>query len=201
MENKAPRLILASGSPRRRELLAELGLVFEARTPEVEEELEEHLPVQEAVVTLALRKAESVHAQVPGALVIAADTVVILEGQVLGKPRDEAAARDMLRRLRGRWHEVVTGLVVMAPDVTRQGAVTSRVKMRSYSDEELEAYVRSGDPLDKAGAYAIQNKVFDPVERVEGSWTNVMGLPLDAVYRWLVLLGIQVPARPGQFRV
>jgi septum formation protein len=179
-------------------LLAELGVAFEVKTPGVDERLAGHLPLPQAVVELATHKAQAVLAEVPGALVIAADTVVVVDGQILGKPRDEVDARDMLRRLGGRWHAVLTGLVVIAPGVMSQDVVITRVLMRPLSDEEILAYVRSGDPLDKAGAYAIQNKDFDLVERVEGCPINVVGLPLCTLYRRLTALGIAVPVRPDR---
>jgi septum formation protein len=194
----APHLVLASGSPRRQELLAQLGIAFEAKPPRVDERLADHLPISQAVVELATGKAQAVLAEFPGAVVIAADTVVILDGQILGKPHDEANAKDMLRRLRGQWHAVVTGLVVMAPHAASQDAVVTCVKMRSYSDDEIEAYVRSKDPLDKAGAYAIQNKNFDLVEQVQGCPTNVVGLPLCTLYGRLIALGVEVPVRPDR---
>lgn len=194
------RIILASGSPRRRELLAELGVRFEAIAPDVDEALAEGVPIPRAVTELAVRKARAVGSGAPDAVVIGADTVVVLDGEVLGKPCDPADAADMLRRLRGGWHEVITGLVVLAPGVVRGEAIVSRVKMRGYADEEIDAYVRSGDPLDKAGAYAIQSESFAPVEQVEGSWTNVMGLPLEAAYRLLVAAGVTVPVKPHDGR-
>lgn len=128
-------------------------------------------------------------------LVISADTIVSLNGEVLGKPDDSDHAITMLTRLRGREHAVFSGLTIL--DLERHCIVTETVRtpvvMREYSDEEIAHYVASGDPLDKAGAYAIQHASFDPVERIEGCYANVMGLPLCHVYRALIALGVRPP--------
>lgn len=189
------RLILASSSPRRRDLLATLNLQFEVIKPEVDETLHAGEALVEYVRRLSREKAEAVARTLDSApaLILAADTIVILaadtigvdqKGGLLGKPTDAADARRMLRRLRGRAHDVITAFTLH-----RQGAggavITCHertvVHMRQFSDAEIDAYIETGDPLDKAGSYAIQNKIFKPVARIEGSYSNVVGLPLEAL--------------------
>jgi septum formation protein len=192
------KLILASRSPRRRDLLATIVGEFEVVPSEIDETLEGG-PTPEAVAALALRKARAVAARVADATVLGADTVVVLDGEALGKPGGPAEARAMLRRLRGREHEVITGIAVV--DVRRRReaarAVVSRVTMAAYSDATIEAYVASGAPLDKAGAYAIQDLGGALVERCEGSYTNVVGLPVEETRRLLEALGVPVSAPPA----
>jgi septum formation protein len=174
-----PPLILASGSPRRRELIAAFGL-----------------PVS-VVVELAVRKATPVALSHPAALVIGADTIVVRAGEVLGKPEDRADAERMLRLLRGREHCVHTGVAVVGPDHAPLTAVmTTVVLMRDFSDEELTAYLATGESLDKAGAYGIQGAAGDIVAEVAGCYTNVVGLPLCAIGRLLREAGMSIPADP-----
>lgn len=192
--NQPTSLILASGSPRRRELLASLGISFDVLPSDVEEP---PFPPGEDpgafAERLALDKALSVRK--PGQIVIGADTLVYLDGESLAKPRDEAEAAEMLRRLRNRKHLVITGLSVVNED--RQTChVTTRVRMRDYSDDEIDAYVASGDPLDKAGAYAIQNASFHPVASIDGCYQNVVGLPLCALVEMLRRAGVKLPPIP-----
>jgi septum formation protein len=190
-------LILASNSPRRRELLKLLGLSFEVLPVETDERPLAGEPPQEYVLRLAEAKARTaaqVHAA-PG-IYLGADTTVFLDGQVLGKPQDAEEARRMLRQLRGRVHQVFTGLAVFDPEratCQKTYAVTD-VPMRAYSDEEIEAYVASGDPLDKAGAYAIQHPWFRPVDALEGCFANVMGLPLCHLVGLLQAAGLRPSA-------
>ncbi|MCK4299517.1 MAG: septum formation protein Maf, partial [Planctomycetes bacterium] len=174
------RLILASASPRRREIFSLLEVPFIAAAADVDEEIEEGESPQEMVCRLSLAKARAVALSYPEGLIVAADTTVALDGDVLGKPADEAEAVAMLQRLRGRKHTVLSGVTVYHPASGQ--AITelaeSTVLMRAYSDEEVARYAASGDPLDKAGAYAIQHQNFSPVERIGGCYANVMGLPL-----------------------
>ena len=193
------RLVLASASPRRRELLKSIAPQFEVVPSEIEETLEDG-PAPVAVARLALRKARAVAARVREAVVLAADTVVILDGAALGKPADAREARAMLRRLRGREHEVITGVAVLDSRTGREAStsVVSRVRMAAYSDATLEAYVATGSPLDKAGAYAIQDLGGALVERLAGSYTNVVGLPVEET-RWLLAefgVPVSAPAEP-----
>jgi nucleoside triphosphate pyrophosphatase len=192
------RLVLASASPRRRELLRNIAPRFEVVPSEIEETLEDG-PVPAAVARLALRKAHAVAARADEAVVLAADTVVVLDGVALGKPADAAEARLMLRRLRGREHDVITGVALVDGRTGREASISvvSRVRMAAYSDATLEAYVASGAPLDKAGAYAIQDLGGALVERLAGSYTNVVGLPVEETRRLLAEFGVPVSASGG----
>jgi septum formation protein len=184
-----PRLVLASASPRRRELLAALGVPFTVRTADVPEELPAHVPAPTLAEELALAKARAVAQDEPAAVVLGADTIVVLDDRPLGKPEDADEARRMLRALRGRAHEVVTGVAVVAPGgVGRTAHARTLVHMRCYTDAEIEAYIASGDPFDKAGAYAIQHPEFRPVARIEGCYCNVVGLPLWTARRLLAAI-------------
>jgi septum formation protein len=181
-------LVLASDSPRRKKLLELGGWEFKAIPAEIDES---SLPGEEPrsyVMRLARQKAiTSASHALPGSLVIAADTAVVFAGQIIGKPADTAEAVEILTQLRGRAHQVYTALAAIRVDdeaLLSEICVTD-VIMRNYRDDELIAYVKSGDPMDKAGAYAIQHSVFDPVERLEGCYTNVVGLPLCSLYRLL----------------
>ena len=169
-------LILASGSPRRREFLTDLGLTFEVRPADVDETpLPGEIPGATAR-RLAIAKAQALAAD--GHTVLGADTVVAMDGHAIGKPADADEARAMLKRLRSRPHEVVTAVAVVRNGKTYANGATTGVAMRDYTDDEIEAYVASGDPLDKAGAYAIQNLGFHPVQMWNGCYCNVVGLPL-----------------------
>lgn len=193
-----PRLVLASASPRRRELLALLGVPFEVVPADIDEARDAPSP-SALVELLALEKARAVQALHPSDVVLGSDTVVVLEGRILGKPTDAEDARAMLAALRGRTHEVTTGLAVLsadrAPLVT---SVTTEVRMRTYSEAEVGAYVSRGwdadGPLDKAGAYAIQDAVFAPVEATTGCVCSVVGLPLWTVRRLLGEVGVEAGA-------
>lgn len=189
------RLVLASASPRRRQLFSLLEVPFIAVAADVDEGGEEGETAQEMVCRLSLAKAEAVAVSYPDNLIVAADTIVVLDGDVLGKPADEAEAVAMLRRLRGRKHTVLSGVTVYHPTSGR--AITelaeSAVWMRAYADEEIARYAASGDPMDKAGAYAIQHQHFSPVERIEGCYASVMGLPLCHLARALAQLGLTLP--------
>jgi MAF protein len=138
---------------------------------------------------LATEKASACASPGPGEVVLGADTVVVLDGRQLGKPGAPAEAHHMLEQLRSKPHEVITAVALVAPHASHRGAVRTTVQMRDYSNEEIERYVRSGRPLDKAGAYAIQDADFAPVERLDGCYLNVVGLPLCEVSRGLRALG------------
>ena len=192
-------VILASASPRRRELLASICADFVVIPSEVDEAIEP-LPAAEAACRLALRKARAVAARAARGLVLGADTLVVVDSEALGKPADPDAARAMLRRLRGRWHEVVTGVAVVDAVSGREGTtvVTSRVHMADYSDAEIDSYVASGAPLDKAGAYAIQDCGGALVDGLVGSHSNVVGLPLEATRRLLLDFGAPLTSAPAE---
>ncbi len=177
---RAP-LVLASASPRRRDLLARLGLAFTVSPSDADETWPADLATGPAAQAVALRKARAVPA--PGALVLAADTVVVLDGQVLGKPADADQAAATLRRLSGRTHEVVTGLALAAGGRETTAHETTRVTFAALTDAEIAAYVATGSPLDKAGSYGIQDDLGALlVERIDGDYFNVVGLPLRRLY-------------------
>lgn len=183
------RLILASTSPRRADLLRESGIAFQVIRPEVEEWTAEDFPEVapgELARANARRKAKAVVERNPGKPVLAADTLVICEGKIMGKPADEEMAKQMLGWLSGRIHEVITAAVLMMPGgkKSREAVVRTRVKFRPLAEREVSDYVREVDVLDKAGAYALQDGGDRLVERVEGSRTNVIGLPMETVLPW-----------------
>ncbi len=179
------RIILASSSPRRQELLRQLVSGFEVVKPEIDESRRADEDLVQYAERLSREKAAAVIASLDGspAIVIAADTIVIdHQGALLGKPADAADARRMLRHLRARAHHVVTAFTVhrsSQPPQAYTGHARTAVYMRDYTEAEIDAYIASGDPFDKAGGYAIQNDSFHPVARIEGSYSNVVGLPLD----------------------
>lgn len=194
------RLVLASGSPRRRQLLPLLGIPFVSRAADVDERRLDGESPADLVIRVSQAKAYAVRDVQPDELVVAADTVVVLDGQILGKPQDAGEAVSMLQRLRGRSHLVYTGLSVWQRCNWRMvnELAESVVLMRHYGDDEIARYVDSGDPLDKAGAYAIQHPAFSPVARIEGCWLTVVGLPLCHLRRALTRFGVVVPASvPG----
>lgn len=175
------KLILASSSPRRRHFLEAMGLDFRVIEPQADETVMPGESPQEMVKRLSLLKATSVAAGEEAGLVIAADTTVVFEGRIVGKPGDDEEAARMLRMLRGRPHTVFTGVAVVDAS---DGAGTTRldestVWMRDYGDDEIAAYIARGEPLDKAGGYAAHDRIFNPTERVEGCFANVTGLPLS----------------------
>jgi septum formation protein len=190
------KFVLASQSPRRRELLRRIWGEFEVVPSGVDETLEPG-PLAPAVVGLALRKAVAVSRRVGRGVVVAADTVVVIDDEVLGKPAGSAEACAMLTRLRGRQHQVLTavGLVDAGSGRAVATAVVSRVLMAAYSDAMIGAYVASGSPLDKAGAYAVQDLQGTLVDAVVGSYTNVVGLPVEETRRLLAGFGVPVSAR------
>jgi septum formation protein len=197
------RLILASGSPRRRQLLGLLGLPFVIKAAGVDEQPRDGESPKDLVQRVSQAKAQAVNGVRPDELVVAADTIVVLDDVVLGKPVDARDAVHMLRLLRGRPHMVYSGVSVWQPASQRMvyELGQSMVWMRDYGEEDIRRYVASGDPLDKAGAYAIQHPHFDPVSRVEGCWLTVVGLPLCHLGRALEQFGVTIPADlPGSCR-
>lgn len=174
-------ICLASSSPRRLEMFAWIGLSFKHVSTDINEEpWQGELPV-DYVMRLAQQKAQKGKEKLTEkSLVVAADTIVALDGEMLGKPANALEAENMLHKLRGRIHQVITALCVidMQSETSYQDHCLTQVEMRPYSDEEIRAYIESGDPLDKAGAYAIQHQLFKPVVNFTGCFTSVMGLPL-----------------------
>lgn len=179
------RVILASGSPRRRELLGEMGVEFEIDVPDVDETVGG--TPDKMVAVLAERKARAVAERRDGGLIVAADTLVALDDRALGKPADDEEAKEMLRSLSGRTHDVFTGVCVLdaASGRAMVEAVRTGVRFREISDAEIEAYVATGEPRDKAGAYAIQGGAGAFVDGYEGSRTNVIGLPVEKLTEML----------------
>lgn len=182
-------LILASASPRRRELLMMTGLSFSVDAPDVDESCS--LPPREAVVELSRRKALAAAAQHPGCVVLAADTLVSVDDQALGKPRDGQDAHRMLRMLSGRWHQVYTGVTVVAADGRIFSAADGTdVHFEDMSDDDIRRYIATGEPMDKAGAYAVQGIAGLWIDRLRGSHTNVIGLPMTLTRRMLAACGL-----------
>ncbi|MEO8682095.1 MAG: Maf family protein [Vicinamibacterales bacterium] len=174
-------MILASRSPRRAELLAAAGIAFEVLAIDVDETPMAGEDPKAYVVRLAIEKASRVAAVRPGEVVLGADTTVVIDGRILGKPTDEAEATEMLRLLRGRVHEVFTGVAIAGPSGVRSAVETTRVWFAPMTDEDITSYVDSGEPVDRAGAYAIQGLASRFIPRIEGSYTNVVGLPVALV--------------------
>lgn len=190
-------IILASGSPRRSQILMQMGVAFEKHAAEVDEHCA--LGAREAVAELSRRKAQAVAAQFPGRVVLAADTLVALDNQPLGKPKDEEDACRMLERLSGREHQVYTGVCVMdAQGRAFHDVDASDVCFRRLTKEEIRAYVQTGEPMDKAGAYALQGGAGPWVTEVRGSRSNVIGLPWELTRKLLLAAGVEVPVTKEQ---
>ncbi|MGE5654735.1 MAG: Maf family protein [Bacillota bacterium] len=185
------RLILASGSPRRQELLQSVGADFVVDPSQCSEEIEGKMHPADFVKVLALRKAEDVAARYSEGLVIGADTIVVLDDEVMGKPRDEADARRMLIRLSGHTHQVYTGVAVIDASTLDKQVTTecTHVTMRGISLDEVERYIATGEPMDKAGAYAIQGKACLFITGIDGCYFNVVGLPLQSLNALLRAFG------------
>lgn len=186
-------IILASGSPRRRELLEMLGLEFEIRPARGGEHPPEHAGPEETVLALSAAKAEeAAELSAPENVIIAADTIVWLDGELLGKPRDEDDAARMLRALSGREHEVWTGVTLIRGKERLAGAERTFVKFRDLSQEEIAHYIATGEPMDKAGAYGAQGYASLFVEGIRGDFFNVMGLPLCRLGQMLAKMGVKL---------
>lgn len=195
------KVILGSASPRRRELLAQIGVRFEVRTSGREEVYHSTVP-EEIVRELAIMKAENVAEDLADeqgrtpedTIVIGADTIVVLDGKILGKPKDEKDAADMIGALQGRSHEVYTGVAILDYDARGEKnvsvrAVGTKVYVNSMDEAEISAYIATGEPMDKAGAYGIQGRFAAYIDRIEGDYYNVVGLPVSYVYQALKRLG------------
>lgn len=188
-------ITLASGSPRRRDLMALLGVDVEIIKPDIDESQHEGEAPFDYVQRLSREKAAAVTTQGDEGFVIAADTIVVSSGVVMGKPRDEADAHRMLSELQGNTHKVLTGVTVTnrATGKVISDVCESKVRLRTMRDDEINAYIATGDPMDKAAAYAIQNSDVAPVEQVIGCPANVMGLPMCHVVRALRRHGADLP--------
>lgn len=186
---KKYKVILASNSPRRKELLAGLGVDYEVRTlPDVDESYPETLQGADIPLYIAKEKADAYVAMMqPGELMITADTIVWLDGKVLGKPRDREDVLQMLRTMSGRTHEVFTGVCITTTDWQRSFTAQTEVRFATLSEEEIAYYVDNFQPMDKAGAYGVQEWIgFIGVENISGSYYNIMGLPVQKLYRELL---------------
>jgi septum formation protein len=193
------QLILASASPRRRQLLAQLTLPFTVRPANLDERQLAYEPPRSYVIRMAESKAAHLAQQYPDAFVLGADTIVVLDNDILGKPSDIQAARQMLRRLSGRQHTVITGLALLhqRQQFKRLDTVSTLVRFRPLLPADIEAYAATGEPLDKAGAYAIQGGAAAFVVSVDGCYTNVVGLPLWRTAALLRSAGLSVPYNTG----
>jgi septum formation protein len=193
-----PRIVLASGSPRRAEILRTVGWPFEAVPPDVDETRTAGEDALVYVQRLARAKAEAAAPQSPGATIVGSDTVVVIDEQILGKPRDNDDARGMLQRLSGRWHQVLTGVALIdgADERLRVGYERTEVKFAAMNQAEISWYVGSGEPMDKAGAYAIQGLGARFIEGIRGDYYNVVGLPVRLLYK-LVNRGSSPTVREG----
>lgn len=191
MPDTGTRIILASASPRRAELLTAIGAAFEVAPSRVDERPLSNESIGDYITRVARAKAMAVAAEMRSGLVVGADTVVVIDGRVLGKPVDEFDARRMLSLLSGRRHDVMTALAVYDPKNDREatGIATTAVRFSVLSEEEIDWYIRTGEPADKAGAYGIQGRASIFVEEIAGNYHNVMGLPLPLLYRLVRDLG------------
>jgi septum formation protein len=193
MRKKKP-IILASASPRRRELLALVGLEFIVDAGEYEEDMNTDLSPPELAKFLSRKKAEDVAGRHKNAVIIAADTFIVFQGALMGKPRDEGEARAMLKKLSGKTHSVITGYTIIDTESMKKlsRVIETRVSFKRLTMQEIDAYVRSKEPLDKAGAYAIQGLGSVIVRKIEGDYFNVIGLPLSSLADSLKRFGVAV---------
>ncbi len=194
MKKKKVKLILASGSPRRIELLKKLGCKFRVIPSKVEEKINPSLSPTENARRISCLKALDAASKISEGIVIAADTMVVLNRKILGKPKNKKEARAMLQKLSAKEHRVITGIAVvdMKTKAIKQSAVTTKVKFRKLNQNLIEKYIKSGEPQDKAGAYGIQGKGALLVESIKGDYFNVVGLPLNALNQLLEKFGISL---------
>lgn len=192
-------IILASKSPRRQELLKLLGVDFTIHTADIDETMDPDLPPEREVARVGAEKAKAVAASCgTGDIIIAADTIVVVDGQILGKPKSEADAVRMLNLLSGRRHEVMTGLTVLHGGSIQSRVVRTGIEFRALSDREIDAYVATGEPMDKAGAYGIQGRASIFVRHLDGDYFCVMGLPLCPLAEMLRACGVRVLGDDGR---
>lgn len=177
-----PKLILASASPRRAEILKAVGWEFEKQTADIDESSLEGENAEDYVQRLAAEKARVIAEKNADAMVLGADTIVVIDKKIIGKPKDFDEARRMLKALSGKWHEVLTGVAIVGKSETFIDFQRTSVKFAEISDAEIEFLVQKGKPLDKAGAYAVQEQAALFIEKIEGDYWNVVGLPVNLVY-------------------
>jgi septum formation protein len=180
-----PKLVLASGSPRRAEIMRSVGWEFEKDVPDIDESERHGESPEDYVQRLAREKAQVIAAKHPDAIVLAADTTVVINDEIIGKPVDTADARRMIAMLSGNWHEVLTGVAIVNNGESSVGMQRTRVKFTPLTDNEIDFLVAKGDPLDKAGAYAVQAQAALFIEAIDGDYWNVVGLPVSLVYRMI----------------
>ncbi|HAN22120.1 MAG: septum formation protein Maf [Clostridiales bacterium GWF2_36_10] len=187
-------IILASKSPRRREILKNAGYVFTVMEADTEENVPDLLSPSEAVIEIALQKALYVKEKLStnNSIIIAADTMVFKNGILMGKPKDSEDAYYMLKQLSGDWHEVYSGYCIMSDEQKFTGCEITSVKFRTVLDKEINEYIRSGEPFDKAGAYGVQDRASTFVERIEGDFFNVMGLPICRISQILNTIASEI---------
>ncbi|MEO8649694.1 MAG: Maf family protein [Acidobacteriota bacterium] len=184
-----PKMTLASGSPRRAEIMSSVGWEFEKDVPDIDESEWPNETPENYVLRLAQAKAEKIVAAHPTSVVLGADTTVVIDDLVLGKPVDLADARRMIGMLAGKWHEVLTAVAVVSAGKTSTGLQRTRVKFATMTDDEINFLAEKGDPLDKAGAYAVQAQAALFIEAIDGDYWNVVGLPISLVYRLVTSTG------------
>ena len=191
-KTKSP-FILASNSPRRSILLNQIKLEFTVTPARIREEILKSERPADYVKRIALKKGEKVASEYPDRTVIAADTIVVLQDKILGKPKSQKMAKEMLRELRGKEHKVITGVSVINKSKNKAlcRSIETRVTMKPFSNEEIDSYVKTKEPLDKAGGYGIQEKGAVLVDSIKGSYTNVVGLPLEALWEMLKETGLE----------
>ena len=185
-------IILASKSPRRKQLLSMMGLEFTVQAADVDETMDKSQPPEHEVAAVSARKAEKIAHEHPDDIIISADTIVVIDGKILGKPKDEADAAEMLRLLSGRTHTVFTGLTIFAGGETKTRVVGTEVTFRLLSDTEIAAYIRTGEPMDKAGSYGIQGYGSMFVSHLNGDYFCVMGLPVCTLGEMLREAGVEI---------
>lgn len=196
MASASNKLILASRSPRRSELLRSLGLEFEVSPSKVDEITDPEQSPEQNATNIARDKARWVARQNPGCYVLGADTMVVLDQEIIGQPTDEEDACRILSKLAGKQHRVITGVVLITPETKEyETAVVSTVSIKTVSENEIRSYIATGEPLDKAGAYAIQGEGSFLVESWEGSYSNIVGLPLEALANLIEQAGLPIPKK------
>lgn len=186
----AKKLVLASSSPRRRELLSMCGLAFDIKAADIDEDSFLGRAPERLVRDLSFEKAATIARHIPGAAVLGADTIVVLDGEILGKPKDKADAAAMLQKLQGRTHSVIGGFTILSDGERLTETCETKVSFIKLTPQEINAYVATGEPMDKAGAYGAQGIGASFVDKIEGSYTNVVGLPLKECLAALRRLGI-----------
>jgi septum formation protein len=190
--NDENAIVLASESTRRIDMLRTLGISFSIIPPDIDESKRKDETARDYVYRVAHDKASKVGKLFPDKWVIAADTIVVSKGRVLGKPKNEAQAVEMLKRLRGRWHRVMTGYCIMnvSRGITYQDVTETKVFIKDLTDEEITRYIKTSEPFDKAGSYAVQGKGGYMVKEIKGSYANVVGLPICEITEMLLTLGV-----------